>query len=114
ESLNGSNAYEITYRDLSGSAVRMPIYECDDIADLVMRVNCQNGRTLDMTLMEKPDVILRGDRVIVFFENNGLALTMIGKALEPGKMGERIKILNERSLKTILCKVTGDGEVEAY
>lgn len=114
ESLENSNAYEISYRDLSGSAVRMPIYTSDEIADLVMRVNCQNGRTLDKTLMEKPDVVLRGDRVIVFFENDGLALTMIGKALESGKMGGRIKILNERSRKTIFCKVTGEGEVEAY
>ena len=114
ESLNDSNAYEITYRDLSGTAVRMPIYKSDNISDLVMRVNCQNGRTLDKTLMEKPDVVLRGDRVIVFFENDGLALTMIGKALESGKIGSRIKIINERSRKTIFCKVTGQGEVQAY
>ena len=112
ESLNDSEAYEFAWRDLSSSPVRMPVYKDDEIESLVMKVNCIVGRELDRNLMEQPDIIHRGDRVIVFFDYNGLMLTMIGKAHESGKLGERIKILNEKSRKTIICKVTGEGEVE--
>lgn len=112
ESLSSSDAYEFSWRDLSACPVRMPVYKDDDIGNLVMKVNCIAGRELDKNLMEQPDIIVRNERVIVFFEYNGLQLTMIGKAQESGKLGERIKILNEKSKKTIICKVTGHGEVE--
>lgn len=112
ESLNDTEAYKIAWRDLSTSSVRMPVYKDDEIDSFVLKVNCRAGRELDRNLMEMPDIIHKGDRVIVFFDYNGLMLTMIGKALESGKLNERIKVLNEKSRKTIVCKVTGDGEVE--
>ena len=112
ESLINSDAYEFAWRDLSASPVRMPVYKNDKIDNLVMKVNCNSGRELDKNLMVLPDIIHRNESVIVFFDYNGLMLTMIGKALESGKLGERIKILNEKSRKTIICKVTGEGEVE--
>lgn len=107
------DAIRFVYRDLSGSSVTMPIYEGDDTGDLVMRVNLQPGRELDMRLMEKPDIVFRNQKVIVFFEMNGLAVTMIGRALQNGKLGDRIDVLNESSGKRITCEVTGEGEVEA-
>lgn len=112
EGLNDTKAYEFSWRDLSTSSVRMPVYQGDEIDSCVLKVNCGAGRELDRNLMEQPDIIHRNERVIVFFNHNGLMLTMIGKALESGKLHDRIKVLNETSRKTVVCEVTGDGEVE--
>ena len=104
-------AYDFKWRDLSTSPVRMPVYEGDNLQDQVMRVNVRAGREIDQSLLEMPFLVKRGEKVNILFSSGKLTLRMTGKALESGKLGDTIEILNETSGKKITVKVTGDGEV---
>ena len=110
ERISGFIEYE--YIDLTGNSARMPIYEGDEIDDSVTKVNLQSGRVLDISLLERPDLIKRNQKVLVFIESPTISISMMGRALESGKLGEEIRILNEYSGKTIYCTVTGQGEAE--
>jgi len=103
--------YEFRWCDLTGSSVRTPIYESDEIKNRVVRVTLRAGRELDVSMLEAPDLVRRGERVVAIFSSGGLTLTMSGKALESGKLGDRVKILNEVSGRTIICEVVDEGQV---
>jgi flagella basal body P-ring formation protein FlgA len=105
------DAYEFRWCDLTGSPVRAPMYEGDEIKDRVVRVTIRAGRELDRSILEAPDLVKRGDKIIAIFTIGGLTLTMSGRALDSGKLGDSIKILNEVSGRTIVCEVTGSNEV---
>jgi flagella basal body P-ring formation protein FlgA len=106
------NALEFAYRDLTNTPVMSPVYENDDIKGLVLKVNLRTGREIDRNLLEQPNLVFKNDRVIVFFESDGLSITMVGTAMRDAKLGERVDVLNERSGNIIRCVVTGEGEVE--
>jgi flagella basal body P-ring formation protein FlgA len=106
------NAIEFRYVDLTGDPSRNPIYQGDQIPDTVVKVNLQSGRVIDTSLLEMPDLIKRGQRVLVFREIGSLSISMVASALESGKLGDEIKVLNESSGKTLLCIITGEGETE--
>jgi flagella basal body P-ring formation protein FlgA len=106
------SAIEFRYVDLTGESSRTPIYQGDQIPDSVVKVNLQSGRIIDSSLLEMPDLIRRGQRVIVFSEIGSLSISMVASALESGKLGDEIKVLNESSGKTLLCIITGEGETE--
>ena len=106
------NAIEFRYVDLTGESSRNPIYQGDQIPDTVVKVNLQSGRVIDSSLLEMPDLIKRGQRVLVFREIGSLSISMVASALESGKLGDEIKVLNESSGKTLLCIITGEGETE--
>jgi flagella basal body P-ring formation protein FlgA len=109
ERLDGSYAFK--WRDLSSTSVRMPVYEGENLVDQVLKVNIRAGREIDKNLLEMPYLVFRGDKVRVVLSSGSLMLSMTAKALESGKMGDSIEILNETSGKRITARVTGDGEV---
>lgn len=106
------NVIEFRYVDLTGESSRTPIYQGDQIPDTVVKVNLQAGRVIDSSLLEMPDLIKRGQKVLVFSEIGAISISMVASALESGKLGDEIKVLNEASGKTILCIITGAGETE--
>jgi flagella basal body P-ring formation protein FlgA len=65
-----------------------------------------------LTAIKPPVVVERNKAVIVRFENPGLVITAIGKAMQDGRTGEYIKIKNVSSQKIIVAKVNEDGTVE--
>jgi len=65
-----------------------------------------------LTAVKSPVVVERNKTVIVRFENPGIMVTAIGKAMQDGRSGEYIKIKNVSSQKIIVAKVNEDGTVE--
>lgn len=104
-------AYDFRWCDLTGTSIRSPIYEGEEISNRVVRVTLRAGRELDEAILEMPDLVRRGDKVAVVFANGGLALTLSGKALQNGKIGDTVDVLNESSGRTVVCEVTGEGTV---
>jgi len=63
--------------------------------------------------VEQPEVIRKGDQVVITARAGTLAVKMPGEALSNGGMNEQIRIRNLNSQRVIKARVTGPGQVEA-
>jgi len=59
-----------------------------------------------------PVMIAKGSIVSITYKSGRLLLTMQGRALENGGAGETIRLMNQKSKKTVFAKVINDGLVE--
>ncbi|RYZ55391.1 MAG: flagellar basal body P-ring formation protein FlgA, partial [Proteobacteria bacterium] len=66
-------------------------------------------RTWDLT--REPEV-LRGDRIEAVVNSGGVRLNSVAQALEPGFIGQKIRVRLEMTKKTILAVVTARAQVE--
>ncbi len=48
----------------------------------------------------KPDLVQRGDAVTLVYEVPGIVLTLRGKAMEGGALGDTISVVNEPATAT--------------
>ncbi len=69
------------------------------------------GDPLTTTLIKKPVIIERGQRVSIVATSGTIEVRMSGKALAHGAAGERIRVLNLKSKKKIEATVMPSGEV---
>ena len=53
----------------------------------------------------------RNEAVTIFYEVPGIMLTVRGKALEAGAVGDMVSVLNIQSNRTVQATVTGPGRV---
>lgn len=61
--------------------------------------------------LAKPELVQRNESVTLVLETPGLVLTLRGKALEAGSLGEVVNVLNIHSKRTIPGVVSGPGRV---
>lgn len=83
----------------------------EDLIGMTPRQIALAGQPVNANEIEAPRIIQRGDAVTMVFNQGGLHLTAQGKALEHGAKGDRIRISNISSSRTILAQVTGEKEV---
>lgn len=72
----------------------------------------QAGQTILEGMFENPPPVKKGDRIIISAENTELKITTTGEALEDGRMGDQVEVLNIQSGRKILATVKGSGIVE--
>jgi flagella basal body P-ring formation protein FlgA len=65
-----------------------------------------------LTSLEKPDVIAKGDQVLIKAQSGAINVNMPGEALSAGAPGEQIRVRNLQSQRVIKARVTGPGLVE--
>jgi flagella basal body P-ring formation protein FlgA len=65
-------------------------------------------RPADIT---KLDVVNRNEAVTISYQVPGISLTLRGKAIEAGGVGDLINVLNIQSNRTVQATVTGPGRV---
>jgi flagella basal body P-ring formation protein FlgA len=65
-------------------------------------------RTADVA---KPELVGRNENVTIVYEVPGILLTMTGKAVDPGALGDTINVVNVQSKRTIQATVVGPGRV---
>ncbi|MBU1626561.1 flagellar basal body P-ring formation chaperone FlgA [bacterium] len=87
------------------------ITDKDEISGLVASRNCRKGTILYRGLFTKPNVINRGDEVMIVVNISSLKITAAGVALENGGLGDMIKVRNETSKKTMEARITSKGKV---
>ena len=63
-------------------------------------------------VVESMPKILNGNAVLITVQINGVNVRTTGKALADGRVGDKIKVVNQTSRKTIIGTVTEDGEIE--
>jgi flagella basal body P-ring formation protein FlgA len=69
------------------------------------------GQPLRTADLAAPALVQKGGSVQMRLENNGIALTGQGQALEAGGLGARIHVLNTSSRAMLEAEVTGIGQV---
>ena len=69
------------------------------------------GQPLRNADLMKPEIVLKNDTVMIYYEVPGIVITMRGKALESGAEGDLVSVLNVNSKRTIQGVVTGPGRV---
>ena len=61
--------------------------------------------------LTRPALVRKGATVLMLLDSPGIALTAQGQALEPGAIGERIRVLNPTSRAVVEAEVIGSGRV---
>jgi len=69
------------------------------------------GAVVGTADLRVPQLVRRGQKVIIRAESAGIAVTMSGEALADGSEGERIQVRNERSSKVVEGVIIGPGVV---
>ena len=62
-------------------------------------------------MVADPLLVKRGDKVTMVIERGGLKVTMAGKALEDGAVGDKISLSNLVSRRDVMGSVQADGTV---
>jgi flagella basal body P-ring formation protein FlgA len=78
---------------------------------LATRRSMRPGDLLRQTELSKPELVARNDNVTITFQVPGITLTMRGKALESGALGDTINVLNVQSKRSIQATIAGQGHV---
>ena len=62
-------------------------------------------------VVESMPKILNGNAILITVQINGVSVRTTGKALADGRVGDKIKEVNQASRKTVIGTVTEDGEI---
>jgi flagellar basal body P-ring formation protein FlgA len=69
------------------------------------------GQPLAVSELMRPSTVQKGAAVVMMLDSPGIALSAQGQALEPGAIGERIRVLNPVSRAVIEAEVIGPDRV---
>lgn len=93
------------------SFARLPITNLGDLSGKQTTGTLPANHILTPLDVEAAPLIRRGAGITIGFEMGGLKITIPGKALDHGGLGEIIRVLNLASNKIIQAKVTSDTTV---
>jgi flagella basal body P-ring formation protein FlgA len=69
------------------------------------------GQAIRQSDLTKPELVARNETVTIVYQVPGITLTVIGKAADPGALGDTINVLNVQSKRTIQATVIGPNRV---
>ena len=78
---------------------------------LAAKVALRGGQALRSDDLIKPQVVQRNEAVTIYYEVPGILLTVRGKALEAGAVGDVVGILNIQSNRPVQATVVAPGRV---
>jgi flagella basal body P-ring formation protein FlgA len=78
---------------------------------MALRHSISAGQPLPVADLVRPSIVEKGSAVQMLLNSVGLTVAAQGQALEPGAMGERIRVLNPVSRAVLEAEVTGPGQV---
>lgn len=83
--------------------------DADAVIGMTAKRPLREGAAASLRDVSTPQVIKAGDIVAVTYEDDGVALTLQGKAMSAGAIGESLMVQNTASKKIIETVVTGPG-----
>ena len=86
----------------------------EDIIGLSPRRMIRADMPVDMSDLNKPTMVSRGDLVTMELKNGPIAITAIAKAMESGAKGDTIRLLNVDSKRTLEAEVIGLRTARVY
>ena len=70
------------------------------------------GDTIKASNLTAPQVIAKGDHVTVTAISDGISVSTAGTAMGKGRVGEQIRVQNNKTERVIKARVTGAGQVQ--
>jgi flagella basal body P-ring formation protein FlgA len=83
----------------------------DQAIGMAARTALRSGQALRMDDLVKPQIVQRNETVTISYQVPGIMLTVRGKAVEAGALGDVVGVLNIQSNRTVQATVTGPGRV---
>ncbi|HEY1838325.1 MAG: flagellar basal body P-ring formation chaperone FlgA [Rhizomicrobium sp.] len=105
---------DLTFQTIA--ADRMPPSVATSLTDLEgkqTRLYLRAGQPVRLDEVRMPVLVTKGSTVTMIFDAPGIALTVTGKAMTEGGMGESVTVLNPISYRQVTGTVTGAGTVRA-
>jgi len=84
---------------------------CSDALGMSARSTLRAGSVLRSSSLKAPDVVKRGDRVVIEYISGVLRVTGVGEAKKDGAVGEWIQVRNTMSDALLKARVLGAGRV---
>lgn len=94
------------------STLRTPCTNLRMVLGKKLRKRLRSGTVLDLSFIEFPPVIHKGQLVKMVINHQGMQLVATGVASMNGKQDQIIRVRNTRSNKNVFCKVSSPGIVE--
>jgi len=85
--------------------------EVNKALGLMMKHNVKRGFLIKTWMLQKEPVVKRGDIVTIVAESKNVKVTVPGRVLGKGYMGELVMVQNTMSKKRIYAQVTGSDTV---
>ncbi len=86
--------------------------DANDIIGMTPRKILIPGKPVTENDIEAPQVVTRGDAIVITLKSGPMTLTAQGKALENGATGDLIRVTSSEGSRTLQALVTGDKEVQ--
>jgi len=88
------------------------VFDFEEISGQRARRTIGPRTVLRKDQLEYPPAVQRGDRVIIIAASGGLRITTLGEVQHTGRAGERIKVVNLDSNKTLFARVIDSRTVQ--
>lgn len=92
--------------------LRAPCTDLREVLGKKLTRSLRNGAVLDLSSVDFPPVIQKGQLVKILINQNGMHLSATGISSMNGKQDQIIRVINTGSQKMIFCKVSSPGIVE--
>jgi flagellar basal body P-ring formation protein FlgA len=83
----------------------------EDVLGFAAKRALKPGQVIRAGDVMKQELVVRNDTVTIYYEAPGMVLTIRGKAMDSGSMGDVVNVLNIQSKRTIQATVSGPGRV---
>ena len=104
--------YDIEYKAISRRSLTGEIMlSAENLIGMTPRRVLLADSPINSNEIEQPKAVAKGESITMIFNNRGLTLTAKGQALEDGAKGDKIRVINIASNRTIDATVSGNGEV---
>lgn len=97
---------------ITESAANQYVLSADQVAGKVARRTLLAGKPVLLTALEDPSIVKRGVLTPLIFSAGSLLISTVGVPLEPGAVGDLIKIRNGDSGVILSGTVLADGRVQ--
>jgi len=81
------------------------------VTGMIAKRSIRAGNIVKPGVLTQPELVERGDQVVIVAANEAIEIRMKGTALAGGSMGEQISIRNNRSERVIRAKIIDRGIV---
>ena len=78
---------------------------------MALQQTLRQGQVLRSNDLTRPQLIKRGEPIMIVYEVPGISLTARGKAEENGSLGDTVNVLNVQSKRVIQAVVSGPNQV---
>ncbi|MCH1929388.1 flagellar basal body P-ring formation chaperone FlgA [Shewanella sp. A25] len=105
-----ADAITLASQDLA-NINRQPLFSLDEAIGRSAKRRIRNGDIISPFLLNSPQLINRGDLVVIQINIDGFSASTQGTALSDARVGERVKVQNTSSGKIVEGVVLASGQV---